>query len=101
MLGRAIYAIGGFIETLIGLRFVFELAGANPMNGFVHWIYTWSAPFIAPFSGIFGQNATITGNGTVASSVFDWTALIALVIYGLFLGVLSAIASPRHYPVSH
>ena len=100
MLARFLYVIGGFIEILIGLRFVFELLGANYANGFVHLVYTWSTPFVAPFAGILGQNATITGNGAVTTSVFDWTALVALVIYGLFVGVLSAVASPRHYPVA-
>lgn len=89
MIGGIIYAIGGFIEVLIGLRFIFRLLGANPGNDFVNWIYGWSTPFVKPFAGIFGQNATVTGQGVVTTSVFDWTALIALVVYGLILAVIS------------
>ena len=96
MFAGIILAVGGFIEAIIGLRFVFELLGANPANAFVSWTYSWSAPFVAPFAGIFGQSSTVTGHGTVTSSVFDWTALIALVVYGLFLAVVSALLSSRH-----
>lgn len=90
-----IYGIGGIIEALIGLRFLFRLLGANPDNGFVTMIYDWSTPFVAPFSGIFGQEATITGEGVVTASVFDWTALIALVVYAIVLGIIGRVAAPR------
>ena len=92
MIASILYIIGGFIEMLIGLRFIFRLIGANPTSPFVDWVYSWSTPFVAPFAGIFGQNATITGPGAVTVSVFDWTALIALVVYGLILAVLSGAA---------
>ena len=91
MIARIIYVIIGFIEVLIGLRFVFLLIGANPASQFVSWIYDWSNPFVAPFAGIFGQHATVTaiGQGAAVQSIFDWTALIALVIYGLIGGVVA------------
>lgn len=90
-MGAILYAIIGFIEALLGLRFVMELLGANPSSPLVNWIYTWSTPFAAPFAGIFGQNATITGQGVVAQSVFDWTALIAIVVFGVIGGVISRV----------
>jgi hypothetical protein len=95
MLTGIIYIVGGFIEVVIGLRFIFELLGANPASQFVSFIYSWSTPFVAPFSGIFGQHATVI-NGAFVTSVFDWTALIALIVYGLILGVITAVVSPRH-----
>lgn len=91
MIGALIYAIGGFIEMLIGLRFVLRLTGANPANDFVHWVYTWSTPFVKPFAGIFGQNATVTGQGVVTTSVFDWTALTAFVVIGIIMSLLGRI----------
>ena len=92
MLARIIYAIGGFIETLIALRFVLRLIGANAGNVIVDWIYTWSTPFVAPFSGILGQDATVIhGVGTVTQSVFDWTALVALAVIGLIVGFIGSI----------
>ena len=96
MIARIIYAIGGFITALIGLRIVFRLLGADPGNAFVNWIYSWSTPFVAPFSGIFGQDSTVVGGvGTVVSSVFDWTALIALVVISIIVGLIGAIPGRR------
>jgi len=94
MFAGILYAVGGFIEILIGLRFLFRLLGANADSSFVQWIYSWSTPLVAPFAGIFGQQATVTGPGVAASSVFDWTALIALIIYGLIVAVITRIV-PR------
>lgn len=89
MIASIIYLIAGIIEVLIGLRFVLLLLGANPASGFVSWIYGWSEPLIAPFYGIFGQqSATTTDGGVVVASVFDWTALIALIVYGLIAGLI-------------
>ncbi len=96
MITRIIYAIGGFIEALIGLRFALRLLGANPNNGLVQWVYSWSTPFVKPFAGIFGQDATIVhGVGTATASVFDWTALIALLVVGLVMGVIGGAVSRR------
>lgn len=96
VVARLISVIGGIIETLIALRFVFRLLGANPANGFVEWVYNWSTPFVAPFAGIFGQHSTVaTGPGVVTSSVFDWTALIAFIVIGIILALLSRALAPR------
>jgi hypothetical protein len=95
MFATIIYLIVGFIEFLIGMRFILLLLGANPASGFVNWIYDWSTPFVAPFYGIFGQqSATATGTGVVVQSIFDWTALIAFVVYG-FIAMLVAGAMRR------
>ena len=95
MIARLLYGIGGLIEALIGLRFLFKLLGANPDNGFVSWIYSWSAPFVNPFAGIFGQDTTTTGTGTVTTGVFEWTSLIALVVIGLIVAVLGSLLVRR------
>ena len=97
MIASIVYAIGGFIEALVGLRFVLRLAGANPSNALVSWIYTWSTPFVAPFSGIFGQDATVvSGVGAVTTSVFDWTALIALIVIGIVVGLIGSLVGRRY-----
>lgn len=95
MIAAIIYLIGGIIEALVGLRFLFELLGANPDSPFVTWIYDWSTPLVAPFAGIFGQNAVITGAGAVATSVFDWTAVIAFIVYGIIFSLISAVVVRR------
>jgi YggT family protein len=96
MIASIIYAIGGFIEALIGLRFALLLLGANPVNAFVDWVYQWSAPFVAPFAGIFGQSTTVAGKGVVTASVFDWTALIAFVVIAIIMALLGRILGHRH-----
>lgn len=95
MIGSLIYIIGGFIEVLLGLRFVFHLFGANPASQLVSWVYNWSAPFVAPFNNIFGTNATATGTGTVTTGYFDWAALIALVVIGLIVAVIGSALARR------
>jgi uncharacterized protein YggT (Ycf19 family) len=97
MFASIIYAIGGFIEALVGLRFILRLLGANPNSGFVQWIYDWSTPFVTPFAGIFGQNASVTGKGVVTASVFDWTALIALIVIGLVVALAGRALIPRRH----
>jgi uncharacterized protein YggT (Ycf19 family) len=71
---NAIWFFIGIIVALLGFRFFFELAGANPFNPFVQLIYTLSYPFAGPFETIFG----IT---TVSQSTFDWSILVAIVVY--------------------
>src|SRR6187402_2773615 len=95
MIAGIIYLIGGIIEALVGLRFLFEVLGANPASPFVMWIYDWSTPLVAPFAGIFGQNAVITGAGAVTTSVFDWTAVVAFIVYGIVFSLISAIVMRR------
>jgi hypothetical protein len=80
----------GLIDTLLVFRFFFELAGANPYNAFVQMIYTLSYPFALPFQTIFG----ITD---VARATFNWSILVAIIVYfliGLVFVKLILIISP-------
>lgn len=96
MMAGILSAVVGFISTLVALRFVFRLLGANPANVFVNWVYDWSSPLVAPFAGIFGQDAAVVeGPGLVTPSVFDWTALIALIVYALVGGLIIRLVSGR------
>lgn len=96
MIASIVYAVGGLLEALVALRFVFRLIGANAGNAFVSWVYTWSTPIVAPFSGILGQDATVIhGVGSATASVFDWPALIALVVIGLIVGVVGSLLGHR------
>ena len=95
MLYGLVYGLGGFIEALVGLRFLFRLLGANPDSGFVTWIYSWSTPIVTPFAGIFGQDATLTGQGVVTESVFDWSALVALLVIGVIVALIGRASGRR------
>lgn len=97
MLATLAYVFFGLIEFVIGMRIVLLAIGANPASPFVAWIYSWSAPFVSPFAGVFGQHVvTAPGPGVVVQSVFDWTALIALVVYGLVAWLLGRAAYLGH-----
>ena len=71
----------GLAEVILGLRIVLRLFAANPDSDFVQWIYDSSGSLIAPFRGIFPTAQIDPGH------VLDFTALFAMVIYGL-LGFL-------------
>jgi hypothetical protein len=101
MVGMIIYVFLGLIELLLGLRFVFLLLGANPASAIVGWVYSWSGIFTAPFAGIFGQTATTAGPGVVSQSVFDWTTLIALIVYGLIGAILGNLFNRWWHPVGY
>jgi hypothetical protein len=82
----AIYLVFGFIETLIVIRFVLKVLGADPSAGFAQLIYGVTNGLVAPFVGLFGTPAA--GNG----SVFEPHSLIALVVYALVAWLIAKIA---------
>lgn len=69
------YATSG-IELLLGLRFFLRLAGANAANGFVAFVYQFADLFLAPFKNIFPRSV-------IEGSVFEWSTLFAMAIYGI------------------
>lgn len=72
--------IVGIAWTLLGLRFLLRLFGANASNSFVDWIYQTSGDIMAPFRGIFPARE-------IEGFTIDFTALFAMLVYGL-LGML-------------
>lgn len=74
---RVVWFVAGVLLTILGLRFLFALLGANPNNGFANFIYSVSHPFVAPFFNLFGYNFT------VGSQRFEFYTLVAMAIYAL------------------
>ena len=66
----------GVLQTLLGLRFMLALLGANPNNGFASLIYGITGPFVLPFRTLFPTPAA-------QGSVFELYTLIAMVVYFL------------------
>ena len=64
------------IETLLIVRFLLKLLGANPGAAFSDFIYSLSYIFVWPFAAVFPNNY-------VQGSIFEWTTLLALVVYWL------------------
>ncbi len=71
-----IYFLVGALEVLLLIRFLLRLFGANPENQFAQVIYSFSAPFVAPFSTLFISP-------TFGTSVFDINLLVAMIVYAL------------------
>jgi YggT family protein len=74
---RVISFIGGFICTVLALRFLLALLGANRGNAIAAVIYDISRPFVAPFFGLFNYQQQF---GVVR---FEFETLIAILVYAL------------------
>jgi len=81
---QAIYLLFGVIEVLLAIRFLLRLFGADPTAPFSAMILGVTAPFVAPFVGVF-PNAAVSG------SVFEPASLLAIVIYALLAWLIAKI----------
>jgi len=79
-----VYYIFGAIDVLLAFRFFLKLFGANPDAGFVDMIYALSAPFMAPFIAVFPTEQ-------VEGAVFEWSVLLAIVVYALIAWGIAAL----------
>lgn len=73
---QIVWYVLGVLQTLLAIRFILKLLGASPAAGFSSFIYDLSYIFVAPFLNVF----QIT---EVNASIFEWTTLLAMVIYYL------------------
>jgi hypothetical protein len=88
---QIVWYIAGFIEVILGFRFLLKLFAANPNAGFTEFIYNISYPFAAPFLGVF-QQSRLTETG----SIFEWTTLLAMLVYWLVAwGLVSLFVSSK------
>jgi hypothetical protein len=88
------YFVLGVLEVLLLLRFIFRLLAANPDNAFVSFLYNLSGVFVGPFNGIFA-NPTLVGS----SSVFEFSTLVAMLVYALIAWGIVALARIVFPPV--
>jgi len=77
---RVIYFILGLLEVFLAFRLVFKLLGANPVSGFVSFIYSTTQIFLAPFTAIFRSAVT---QGIETSAVLEPSVIIAMIVYAL------------------
>jgi YggT family protein len=75
LLRRIVYLLLDLLILLLIIRMALRLAGAGAA-GFTSLIYAWSAPFVAPFSGMFPA-------ARASGSVLEWSTLIAMLAYAL------------------
>jgi len=91
VLGRVVYYVLGVIEVFLALRFVLRMLGANPDAGFVRFVYSVSAIFMAPFTAIFKTTVT-------EGAKLEWSILVAMAVYALVawgIVALIGVLSPR------
>lgn len=74
---RIVWYVTGFIITMLALRIIFQLLGANQGNALVDFVYGLSGFFAAPFFGMFSY----TPSYGVAR--FEFETLVAILIYAL------------------
>jgi hypothetical protein len=81
---QIIWWVVGLLDTLIAIRFLLKVFGANPAP-FVRFMYDLTWPLVAPFHGIFNSDQA-------GRSVFEPESLVAIVIYLLIgWGIVSLI----------
>ena len=73
---QIVWYLLGLLEILLAFRFVLKLLAANSSAGFSSFIYNVSSSFAAPFLSVFRATK-------VEGSVFEWTTLLAMFVYGL------------------
>jgi len=89
---RTVVLLGSILTTLLGLRFVFALLGANAANGLVAFVNGVTTPFVTPFYGLFNyDHATI---GTVSFQGYTLIAMLACSL--LTAGISRAVTITRY-----
>ncbi len=73
---QIVWYVLSVIEGLLVVRFALKLLQANPDAFFTNFIYTLSSIFVLPFQAVFK-------NIRIESSIFEWTTLLAMLVYWL------------------
>jgi hypothetical protein len=82
---RIVNLVGGVIISLLALRFMLSLFGANRGNGIADFIYSASHPFVSPFFGLFNYKEQF---GVVR---FEFETLVAIAFYAIAMVLLVAL----------
>lgn len=89
-LDQIIWYIIGVIDSLLVLRLIMVLLGANRGNSFIMFLYGVTEMFVAPFRGILG-------NPAYGNNQFEWDTLFAIIIITLIgqgIAYLIRLATP-------
>lgn len=78
------------VEALLAFRLGFLLAGANPNNRFVDFIYDITGPMVEPFQGIASQRAVDGGTFEPATAIAMGIYLVAALLLVAALWILTA-----------
>lgn len=89
---RILIVVVGLIETLLGFRFIFKLAGANPANVLIKLLYTTTDFIVSIFASIF---TPATNEGLETISVIEPGTLIAMIVVALIALGISKLMSNK------
>ena len=85
-----VWLVAGVLDALIAIRFVLLLVGADAAVGFAKLIYGITAPFVAPFLGLFGRATSYDGAAQAGTVQFE--ALVAIVVWTLIAWMIVKVA---------
>lgn len=88
ILVRVLDLAAAILLSLLAVRFVFMLLGANQTNGFASFVYGFTGPFVTPFAGLFNYDHFAYG-----VSSFEGFTLVAMGFYALVAAGLRRLAS--------
>jgi len=80
---QIMYFLVGMLEVLLGLRLLLRLINADSTSSFASFIYNLSAPFVAPFNGIFNNDQVLNQVGVIELSTILAMGIYALLAYGV------------------
>jgi hypothetical protein len=75
-INQVIWLLFGFLLALIGLRVVLKVIGANAAAAFAQLVYSVTDVFLWPFAGI-------TYNPTFGPIQFEFSSVLAMIVYAL------------------
>ncbi|MDB5177817.1 MAG: hypothetical protein JWO61_200 [Candidatus Saccharibacteria bacterium] len=88
---QIIWYIGGVVITLLLIRAVLAILGANLDNGFANFMYAITDPFVAPFRGLLQ-----VGEFQAGVSRLEVETLLAALVYALITwGITKAVDLTR------
>jgi hypothetical protein len=93
-LSSIVWLIIGVIEVLIGLRIILRAMDANPANPFANFVYTVTAPLLAPFFGL-------TGSPAAGGAVLEVSSFVAMIVYFLIGWLIVSVIWLAERPLTH
>lgn len=88
---RVVWFITGILLTILGIRFLLSILGANTTNPFADFIYSVSKPFVRPFFSLFKYDGYVYGE-----SRFEMYTLVAILVYlAIAFGITKLISITR------
>ncbi|MBA2279282.1 YggT family protein [Candidatus Saccharibacteria bacterium] len=89
---QVIQLVIGLFSSLLLLRFLLALFGANASNTLVNFVYGVTAPLVSPFRGLFNLSPT------AGVSRFEVETLVATIVYILVgVGIIRMLDVFRHH----